>query len=321
VAKKLKVNMIKTLRVTSVVAVVLAVVFFVFPVVFGVRSDEQVEEFLNSPGVIAKFNKARGDKDKRSESQISPLVKESQAFALYLNPPTKPKQQAQPIRKATTTPRPQGPVSPKFKLMGTSYYASRPELSLALIDEPGKGSRWVRQSSEVSHLIIEQVKDGLVVIRDGKRTFELVPERPKERSLLQGASFGGTGSRTSSTAPAKAGVGIRSDKAPQQPSAEEKIALLKKSISELKAMKTGVESGESSHQDNTEEPDMLTEMLISDLEAEAMRISDEEAERLGDLGKELNGEPNDIQQDPNQAKDRKVERSKRRREPNSPNEK
>ena len=49
-------NMIKTLRITSVVAAILAVILFIFPVVFGGRSDERIEGFLNSPSVIEKFN-------------------------------------------------------------------------------------------------------------------------------------------------------------------------------------------------------------------------------------------------------------------------
>ncbi len=153
-----KANMIKTLRITSIIAVALAVVFFVFPAVFGVRSDEQLEQFLNSAGVIEKFSKAKGKESTKSESQISPLVKQAEAFALYLNPP-KPKK-APPTRRTdrpSIIPRPPAPVSPKFKLIGTSHYASHPELSLALIDEVGKGLRWVRQSSKLGHLIIEQV--------------------------------------------------------------------------------------------------------------------------------------------------------------------
>jgi hypothetical protein len=39
--------MVKTLRITGVLAVILAGVFFVFPVFFGVRGDKQVEDFLN----------------------------------------------------------------------------------------------------------------------------------------------------------------------------------------------------------------------------------------------------------------------------------
>ncbi len=210
--------MIKTLRITSFVAVILAVVFFVFPVIFGVRGDEQVEQFLSSPGVIEKFSKAKGDKDRRSESQISPLIKEAQAFALYLNPPPK-EIKTRPIRKTPTTPsipKPQGPVSAKFTLKGTSYYALHPELSLALIDEPGKGSRWVRQSSKVSHLIIEQIKDGLVVVRDGERTFELEPKRREERSLvIKGSSSGQTGSKSTPMPSIGADAAVKSDKAPR----------------------------------------------------------------------------------------------------------
>jgi hypothetical protein len=343
--------MIKTLRITSFVAVILAVVFFVFPVIFGVRSDEQVERFLSSSGVIEKFSKAKGDKDRRSESQISPLVKEAQAFALYLNPPPK-KKEPRPVRKRTTTPtpRPQGPVSPKFKLIGISYYASHPDLSLALIDEPGKGTRWVRQSSRVGHLIIEQVKDGLVVVRDDKRTFELKPKRREERSLvIKGSSSGQTGSKStpmpligadaavksdktpqplraeekiaslkktavkSDKAPQRLGAeeeiaslkktAVKSDKAPRQLSAKEKMASLKKTMNQLKAMKAG---------DESEKTDTIIEKFISDLEAEVMRISAEEAKRLDDLGKELKA----VQQDPNQADDNITESNANLSEPN-----
>ena len=290
--------MIKTLRITSFVAVILAVVFFVFPVIFGVRGDEQVEQFLSSPGVIEKFSKAKGDKDRRSESQISPLVKEAQAFALYLNPPPK-KTEPRPIRKKTTPPRPQGPVSPKFELIGVSYYASHPELSLALIDEPGKGTRWVRQSSRVGHLIIEQVKDGLVVVRDGERTFELEPKRREERSLvIKGSSSGQTGSKSTPMPSTGADAAVKSDKAPRQlgAEAEEEIASLKKTINGLKAIKA----------------DADIEEFVSDLEAEIMRISAEEAKRLNDLGKELK----DIQQDPNRADDNITESDANLSEPN-----
>jgi hypothetical protein len=63
-------------------------------------------------------------------------------------------------------------------------------MSLALIDEPGKGLRWVRPSSKVGHLIIEQVKDGIVVVRDGQNSFEIVAERPVKKSLLKAGSPG-----------------------------------------------------------------------------------------------------------------------------------
>ncbi len=303
--------MAKTLQITSIIAAILAIVLFVLPVVFGVRSDEQVEQFLNSTDVIEKFNKAKGDSDKRSENQISPLVKQAEAFALYLNPPAKPTPKKTPATyESPILPRPTV-VSAKFTLIGTSYYALHPELSLALIDEPGKGLRWVRQSSEVGHLVIEQVKDGLVVVRDGQRTFELVTMRPEERSLLKGHSSGGkAGSKFTLSAPAKATAGI-TDTMPRQISAEEN-ALTKKFIGKMKAVRAEVEAGKIDSERSIKENEALMEELLSKLET--MRISNEEAKRLGYLGQKLK----DVREDASRAKGPidKVEESSR--EPNNP---
>ncbi len=312
-----KANMIKTLRITSIIAAALAVVFFVFPAIFGVRSDEQLEQFLNSAGVIEKFSKAKGKESTKSESQISPLVKQAEAFALYLNPP-KPKK-APPTRRTdmpSIIPRPPAPVSPKFKLIGTSHYASHPELSLALIDEVGKGLRWVRQSSKLGHLIIEQVKDGLVVVRDGRRTFELVAERPEKRSLLkkkkQEPLSRATGSKPILSASGKAGGRITGSRTPQR-NAEETAALQKeqaklaeKIFAELETMQADAESDKT----NSEHAEENTVKTKKDLES--TRISAEEAKRLDHLGKKLK----DVQQDPNQVKNDRTESDANLSEPN-----
>ena len=88
-------KMIKTLRITSITAAILAVVFFILPTVFGIRSDKQSEQFLNSVGAIEKFNEAKGNKSRKSEERTSPLVKQAKAFSLYLNPPPKLQKPAQ----------------------------------------------------------------------------------------------------------------------------------------------------------------------------------------------------------------------------------
>ena len=220
--------MIKTLRITSIMAAILAAVFLVFSAAFGVRSDEQVEEFLRSAGAIEEFNKAKGEKIAKSRSQVSPLVKQAEDFALYLNPPPKPKPRrpARESREPSVTPKPRA-VSAKFTLKGTSYYPSHPELSLALIDEPGKDMRWVRQSGKVGHLIIEQVRDGLVVVRDGQRTFELAAERPEKKSLLKGPASGEMGSKSILTPSGKADGRITSRRTARM-NAGEKAALAKR---------------------------------------------------------------------------------------------
>ena len=299
--------MIKTLRITGIVMAVLAAVFFVFPVVSGVRSEEEIEEFLNSAGSVEEFSSTKRQKSTGSESQASPLVKQAERFALYLNPPAKPKpRMPAPSRaKPSATLRPDK-VSAKFNLVGTSFYALHPELSLALIDEPGKGLRWVRQSSELGRLIIEQIKDGIVVVKDGKRTFEIaVPERPDKKSLLKKTS-------PEKTIPDEKGAASFS------PTPDEEKANIEELLSGLKAIQADMMRTGQPESAGSEESEALEEM-ISNLQAElqAVRISAEEAKKLDRLGKHLN----DLKQDPNRADSQKVERPKASEEPNSPRKK
>ncbi len=302
--------MIKTLRITSIVAAILAAIFLISLVLFGTGSNEQVEQFLNSESVVEKFSKSERSEVKRGSSQTSLLVTQAKEFAKYLNPPPAPQPPGPPVvhEPSVQPPRPEV-SSAKFTLVGTSYYASQPERSLAFINEPGKGLRWVKQSSEVGHLIIEQVKDGLVVVRDGQRTFELsVPESP-QRSLIEGAS------PVSSAVVGQAApesVAAISEATP--PSAEE-ILVMEEVLKSLQA------SAESSDTDPKE-----IEKIMSDLES--MRISAGEAKRLKDLPKELTdaqqstviGTPNGgrLTADPNQTRSRKVEKPARPQKPTPP---
>jgi hypothetical protein len=294
------INMIKTLRITSIAAVVLAGILFIFPVVFGVRGDGQIEQFLNSAGVIAEFREATSNKAKESD-QVSPLVKQAEAFALYLNPPPKPR----PVVQApAVTPeiRPPAPVSAKFTLVGISHYQSHPEMSMALIDEPGKGLHWVRQSSEVGHLIIEQVKDGSVVVRDGQRTFEIATQQPTEMILLGGSASGAMGGKptspVASNVPSAGVISAQTSASSVEPptppetsapvmSAEEEAAL-DKLVTQLASLQKGSRSDKTGSADiNEEEAAAMMEKLMGDFKA--TRVSAEEAKKLNGLGKELEG--------------------------------
>lgn len=303
--------MIKTLRITSILAVVLAGALFIIPIVFGVRGDGQIEQFLNSAGVTAAFKEATGNKAKDSESELSPLVKQAEAFALYLNPPPKPKPVVQP---AAITPeiRPPAPVSPKFTLVATVVNQSRPEESLAYIDEPGKGLHWVRQADDVSRLTIEQIKDGSVVVRDGQRTLEIATtSRPASPAinLLEGASSAAPspiGNTASSPVSVEPSAGLASTSLPLQeteetpPSPEELKAdaegkaALDEFIAELAKMQKESNSDKNASADNNEqESTAAMEKMIEDLKA--THVSAEEAKKLNGLGKELEN----IQRDSN----------------------
>jgi hypothetical protein len=306
--------MIKTLRITSIVAAVLAViflVFFVFPVVFGGYSDEHLNESLDSPGVIEKFNKTVGNKAKTGQNEVSPLVQQAGAFALYLDPP-KPRM---PKTASGTTSVTRGPaVTPKFKVLGTSYYKGQPELSLALIDEPGKGLHWVRQSGEVGHFLIKQIKDGSVVFKDGKSTFELEAEQKPEISLLEGAP--GTSSRTRASsktgASPRAGVSGRTtvssrargtagtkstlpasmtgakSKAPRPPMSTKEDGELNDLAERLREILVSDKSDKAGSGPSVKEKTALMDKVISEYKSsKSLRLSDAEIKHLNNLGKEL----------------------------------
>ncbi len=303
--------MIRTLRITSVIAAIAALVLLVLPVVYGVREDTETEEYLGSATAVEAFKKAAGQKRTKGQNQVSPLVKQAEAFAKYLNPPAKVSRPKKSSSRATTrkpATRPLGDVSSKFELIATSFYESRPELSLALIDEPGKELHWIRQGGKVGHLIIEQVRDGSVTVLDGQRTFEMEVKRENvRRSLVKGES-----SAEPTEVPGPPGGDVRDTPAPKIPisgrqasrpsrrgrisrspaarqpvsvpveMSEEETARLDELIAQLQAI--SAEDGEDSEAAAEKRAEMM-EKLMSDFES--TNLSPEEAELLSRLGQEL----------------------------------
>jgi len=284
--------MVKTLRVTSFVVAVLAVLLVLLPAVFGVRGDEDMEKLLDSPGAAEQFSKARGNRARTDQDQSSPLVKQAEKFAQYLNPATPKPERPKKPRTRSSSPRREAQVSSKFMVIGTCFYGLHPELSLALIDQPGKGLLWVRQGSKLGHSIVEQVKDGVVVLKEGKRTYEVSPKREKKPVLVKALLSEDQG-------PPEALPGLNEPPAPGRtevkvstaaaPNPEDEAQLMQQFIAELKAMQNKArETGQS-------DPELDAFLA----EIESSRVSAQEADKLGDLGKEL---------------------QERGREPNGPNE-
>lgn len=186
--------MIKTLKITSIAVAVLAGGCVLFLLFFGLRDNQQVKQFLNSPGAIEKFeNKA--SKTTKTLDTISPLVKQAQAFALRIDPPPPPKPPEPPkpktVAKKTTpekrpTPAPKTTVSAKFSLLGTCRYESSPEKSLAMLSTVSEGNKWLRQGEQIGHLTIHEIRDGSVVLyKDGKKNSEIFVPVQETKSLLK----------------------------------------------------------------------------------------------------------------------------------------
>ncbi len=292
--------MINTLRITSVVAAILAGVFFVFPVIYGVHSNESIDEFLKLPSAKEKFEKAADIKIKTGESQESPLVKQAEAFAKYLNPdrPTAPrtiKESKIPGISSKVT------VTPKFPVLATIVYPDNPMLSQALIDEPGKGRHWVRQSSMVDHLFVEQVKDGLVVLKSGEETYNLeIAEKAETGTTSKPSSASSLrispgSAKPTSTAFSRAAANVRRTRSipqrtPRNSDDEERVNQF---VNELKDLRQDSASDKTDSKIDPNERNARIQELIS--KYKSIRVSAEESDKLDDMGEKLKV----IQEDPN----------------------
>ena len=164
--------------------------------------DSHVAAVLGGPSAVEVFGVRAREDGQDVEGQVPPLVAQAQVLAAYLDPPEPPPAPpapalpAEPKVVAKTPPplkRPERgkvrpPVRPQrsslnFLVRATSYYASCPDKSMALIAEVGgkDGSeRWVRQGHELGHFVVHEIRPSAVVFRQGQDLREAALERRKQ---------------------------------------------------------------------------------------------------------------------------------------------
>jgi hypothetical protein len=136
------------------------------------RSDPRLVAILTTE-IGNQRSEVSGQKSEVAEQSVPALVAQAQAFAAILDPPPAAKPIGAPVVASDTLPllttktRPAMP-SISFKLVATSYYAGRPDKSMALLAEPGNkdGGRWVKEGAQIGHFTVHEIKQGVVVHRD-----------------------------------------------------------------------------------------------------------------------------------------------------------
>lgn len=193
--------MLKTLRITSVIAVILAVSGVGMITVFGLKGDRDIQSYLDKPGIVDVLKKKTGDQDNKEEP-VSPLVNMAKAIALRLDPPPPPAPVTPPADKTpprpvvtreppkpavTEPPRPKVQASTLFSVLATVRCDSDPSKSMTLLQMTGNKQEWFRQGERVGHLDIQEVRDGSVVFsQDGRNPQEkFVPAKTQVKSLLK----------------------------------------------------------------------------------------------------------------------------------------
>jgi len=198
--------MIKTLRITSVVAVIFAAVVlasvlgFRRPTAFlhlnlGMGGDKQIEKILSGPGAVDRFKEKFGSKVSNSADTIPPLVKEATLLEGIINPreeAAKPTLRGPLSLKPTPGVKPLGQVSTKFELLGICYSPDA-TTSLAYIGLPDGSYQWVGLGSEIGHLTIKEIRRSSIVYVDGGREIEMpVVAPPETASLLEASNASAT---------------------------------------------------------------------------------------------------------------------------------
>lgn len=171
--------MINTLRITSVLAAGLAIALISFSAVYGFKSDPEIDQLLKTPTILEEFKATKGVRHEQPDARKSPLVIQAKAFADHLDPPPAPRAigPSKPVSRGTTRPVTPPPVSAKFNVLSICHCAADPNLSLALIQEAGADSRWIRRQDQVGHQSVVSIEEAAVVLDDGQRV--PIEERPK----------------------------------------------------------------------------------------------------------------------------------------------
>jgi hypothetical protein len=165
----------------------------------------------------------------------------------------------------------------------------------------------------VGHLLVEQVKDGFVVVKSSEETFELAIEQEPETMSLNKTSPASSGRsskssvKPTSSAFSRAAAGVRrTTNIPQKPQRnsddEEKM---EEFVKDLKNLRRNPASDKTNSEFDKEERSARIQELISKFKS--TRVSAEEAKKLSNKGEELKGIRKDTNPSPPEADKGKVE--------------
>ena len=137
------------------------------------QNNEQDEE----PTIVEIFKGLGNILKENEQEKISPLVSQAVEYALIINPPKPPDvKKVEPQPKVKTPPAFAIKPSAKFRLLATSCNLSRPDNSVALISEPGKGEHWAKVGDFIGNFVLEEIKSGVIIYRYGNQANEMAVE-------------------------------------------------------------------------------------------------------------------------------------------------
>ena len=185
--------MVNTLRITSIVAGILAVALLSFSTVFGIQKDvdPEVVALLQTPSARDVFKKTHGEQQPVAKNQKPSLVVEAEKYTAV--PPTpRPKTEPRQIAGRPPVPRkPPTPVTAKFDLLATSFFPADPNQSCAMVKETGGHYRWLNIGDSIGHQVVKDIQDGKLILQqaNGAATETLEMPQRATQHLLAGVDY------------------------------------------------------------------------------------------------------------------------------------
>ncbi len=330
--------MIRTLRIAGVLIAAVALVLFALPVVFGSANGKDNQKLLDSETIIEKFKKSQDSLAQKNNQAQPPLVLQAQAFARYLIPPIVEGKTENSLDSRIEIPKPQPIVQFKLLstcVHQTSPERSfalvdQPGDGLLWVRPSDKISHFLVKEVKSGLLIVNDGQKNIEVKLDTQAFESIASPTPSSLPSLAGilpgrglsAAAPSSAARSSARNPGATSVppmpssGVRTTPGfsgpmtmPTMPStrssagstqsttrpmsAEEEAAALKL-MSELDSALAGI--NESATEEDMKKADELIEKHFNKLDN--MQISDQEAEKINDLGQKLDK----AQQEPNKPR-------------------
>jgi hypothetical protein len=82
--------MVRTLRAFGVLALISACIVFILFTVHQLQGATETKQNQDLP-ILERFKQASNNSENTVKEELPPLIRQAQAFALYLNPPEPPK--------------------------------------------------------------------------------------------------------------------------------------------------------------------------------------------------------------------------------------
>jgi len=259
---------------------VCALAALVLAVMLGMRPDPDRRKLIAQPSVVEEFRKSYETRGR--ETTTSPLVVQAQNFGVRIDPPSPKTEDTPAARSAREAIREMAAPPPPpaaFTVVATCVNPADPSQSFALLNQPGKGTFWVRPKDEVNRAVIKEILSGKIVTSDGR---EFSVPRTERISLLKPGSPMPPGYENYRLPPAEAADMAPSRIAPTigAPAVAGQPALVQPTVAAEPAAAARAVTPEEA-QANVEWLKQLME------DPESMGLTKEEAAQLGDLGQML----------------------------------